>query len=180
MFGPLHTVSVSRVFDGTSFKTAVNLLARNGVGTVKTHGGDQWISRIMMRKNIGEMVTRKIILMEKLQDFNNGSYLLICPDLQKYLKEFTITVEVYLEYSSETIEALRYMMSTNHALNRQFAVKITLRETRTNGTIIQCVQNICSSSEIWNRKSNFEKSIFWPKIKNDPIKGVGPTFLNAL
>ena len=95
-----------------------------------------------MRKNIGEMVKRKIILMEKHQDFNNGSYLLIFPDLQKYLKEFTITVEVYLEYSSETIEALRYMMSTNHALNRQFAVEITLRETRTNESIIQCVHKL--------------------------------------
>ena len=135
-------VSVSRVFAGTTFKTAIHILARNGVGKVKSHGGDQWISRIIMRKNIGEMVTRKIILVEKHQDFNNGSYLLIFPDLQKYLKEFTITVEVYLEYSSETIEALRYMMSTNHALNRQFAVEITLRETRTNESIIQCVHKL--------------------------------------
>ena len=102
------TVSVSRVFDGTSFKTAINLLARNVVGGVKSHGGDQWISRIIMQTNIGEMVTRKFILIERHQDFNNGSYLLIFPDLQKYLNESIITVEVFLEYSSETIEALRY------------------------------------------------------------------------
>ena len=120
--------SVSRFFDGSFYKTGITILARNGMGDVKSHGGDQWISRIKAQKTVGEMVTRVFFPIERHQDFNNGSYLLIFPDLQKYLENFTIVVEVFLEYSAETVEALRYMMSTKLAINsRQFATKIKTR-----------------------------------------------------
>ena len=86
-------------------------------------GGDIWILRIVCEKRLAKVV----IPAETIEDYRNGSYQATFSDFGLLASQYTTNrVEVFLERSAESVEAIRYMTGGFSTLNRRFAVKLKL------------------------------------------------------
>ena len=116
-----------------SAKLEVRITAFDSYGNNKIYGGDIWIARVVLetpltkslKKKLGLKLMRNVILVEKSTDHKNGSYTLVFPNFQKMAEQFvTIKLEVFLEFSAETIEFTRQIMSYEVGLSRNFGANL--------------------------------------------------------
>ena len=96
-------------------KNIVQIQAFNEYNQPKTIGGDFWIARI---RNTIKNNHNLIISSKKIVDWRNGSYTVEFPNVVQYQQFFNLSIEIWLERSTEMVEVIRRGMSSMHPTGR--------------------------------------------------------------